>query len=104
MCLLFSGSGSEVNVWLEMPRYAPRGSSVSLVCQHNVAQELLYRVEWRRAGGKLFQYVRNRSPSPYRDYPTSGAHINVSKTSILYYMISIPPNHYQILPVCYFIL
>ncbi|XP_017769516.1 PREDICTED: nectin-1-like, partial [Nicrophorus vespilloides] len=60
---------------LVMPRYAIRGGDVILKCNHSVPPEQLYKVEWQKAGTKIFQYIKGRSP-PFRFFTTSGAELN----------------------------
>lgn len=79
-CILFTFTG----VWctidhleLVMPRYAIRGGDVILKCEHSVPSEQLHKVEWRKGGNKIFQYIKGRKP-PFRYFPTLGAELNVS--------------------------
>lgn len=62
---------------LVMPKYAVKGGDVVLQCEHSVPLEQLHKVEWKKAGVKIFQYVKGRTP-PFRYFPTAGAELNVS--------------------------
>lgn len=59
-----------------MPRYVRRGGDVILRCEHSVPLEQLHKVEWRKEGVKIFQYIKGRSP-PFIYYPQEGAKFSV---------------------------
>ncbi|XP_065161560.1 uncharacterized protein [Atheta coriaria] len=65
---------------LIMPRYAIRGGSVVLKCEHSVTPEQLYKVEWQKAGAKIFQYIKDRKP-PFRYFPMPGAELNKTNSN-----------------------
>lgn len=60
-----------------MPRYVRRGGDVILRCEHSVPLEQLHKVEWRKEGVKIFQYIKGRSP-PFIYYQQEGATFSVS--------------------------
>ncbi|XP_041988210.1 uncharacterized protein LOC121739727 [Aricia agestis] len=68
---------SGVRVELRLERWAARGGSVRLRCEHDVPPHLLDKVVFLRAGTKIFQYIRDRKP-PYRNFTTPGAVVNVA--------------------------
>ncbi|CAH0714251.1 unnamed protein product, partial [Brenthis ino] len=72
-----SGQATDVDVRIVAPSWVPRGSSATLRCMHQVPPQLLYKVEFLRAGSKLLQYVRERRP-PYTNYTFLGGKINMS--------------------------
>lgn len=81
--LLLLGSCCLANIdrlELVMPRYAVRGGDVLLKCEHSVTPEELYKVEWQKAGTKIFQYIKDRKP-PYRYFPMDGAELNKANSS-----------------------
>lgn len=63
-----------------MPKYAVKGGDVVLQCEHSVPLEQLHKVEWKKAGVKIFQYVKGRTP-PFRYFPTAGAELNKEHSS-----------------------
>ncbi|XP_072397935.1 uncharacterized protein [Diabrotica undecimpunctata] len=65
---------------LIMPRYAIRGGDVILRCDHSVPPEQLYKVEWRKADNKIFQYIKGRKP-PFRYFATPGAQLAKANSS-----------------------
>lgn len=76
-CFLIDGqSDVEVEVDLIAKKYVERGSSVTLICKHNVEPEKLYKVTWLKGSGKVFEYINGRQP-PYRNFSVPGAEIDV---------------------------
>lgn len=74
--ILLSDGQSEVEVDLIAKKYIERGSSVTLICKHNVEPEKLYKVTWLKGNGKVFEYINGRQP-PYRNFSVPGAEIDV---------------------------
>jgi hypothetical protein len=68
---------SRIIVELRLPRYVVVGESALLQCDYNVKMEQLHRVNWMRNGKKIFQFVQGRTP-PFRNFPISGAELDVS--------------------------
>lgn len=60
-----------------MPKFATRGGDAILKCDHSVPLEQLHKVEWKKGGIKIFQYIKGRTP-PFRYFPMVGAELNVS--------------------------
>lgn len=60
-----------------MPKHAVKGGDVTLLCEHSVLPEQLYKVVWRKGNNKIFQYIKGRKP-PFISYPITGAVLNVS--------------------------
>lgn len=73
----FTDGQSDVEVDLIAKKYVERGSSVTLICKHNVEDEKLYKVTWLKGGSKVFEYINGRQP-PYRNFSVPGAEIDVS--------------------------
>lgn len=71
-----SDGQSDVEVDLIAKKYVERGSSVTLICKHNVEPEKLYKVTWLKGNGKVFEYINGRQP-PYRNFSVPGAEIDV---------------------------
>lgn len=67
---------SDVEVDLIAKKYVERGSSVTLICKHNVEPEKLYKVTWLKGNSKVFEYINGRQP-PYRNFSVPGAEIDV---------------------------
>lgn len=67
---------SDVEVDLIAKKYVERGSSITLICKHNVEAEKLYKVSWLKGGSKIFEYINGREP-PYRNFSVPGAEIDV---------------------------
>lgn len=72
-----SDGQSDVEVDLIAKKYVERGSSVTLICKHNVEPEKLYKVTWLKGNSKVFEYINGRLP-PYRNFSVPGAEIDVS--------------------------
>ncbi|CAH0714189.1 unnamed protein product, partial [Brenthis ino] len=72
-----SGQATDVDVRISAPSWVARGGSATLRCLHQVPPQLLYKVEFLRAGSKLLQYVRERNP-PYTNYTFPGGRLNMS--------------------------
>ncbi|CAO1392575.1 unnamed protein product [Diamesa serratosioi] len=67
---------SDVEVELIAKRYVEKGSSLTLLCKHNVIPAILYKVSWlKNSGNKFFEYINGRSP-PYRNFSIAGAEID----------------------------
>ncbi|XP_049867894.1 uncharacterized protein LOC126368062 [Pectinophora gossypiella] len=79
LCVLKRGSGqaTDVEVRLQAPSWVARGGSATFRCLHQVPPQLLYKVEFLRAGAKLLQYVRERTP-PYTNYTFAGGRLNMT--------------------------
>lgn len=75
--LLLAGGNGELVVSLDMPRFASRGSSVTLVCNYNYQAADVHKVEWHKSHGKLAQYIKGRKPLFITKH-TPGATHNVS--------------------------
>ncbi|XP_025412319.1 uncharacterized protein LOC112684833 isoform X2 [Sipha flava] len=63
-----------------VPRYAKLGETVVLRCNHTVADNQLYKVQWTKSNDKLFQYIRGRVP-PFINHTIPGAKIDWGQTS-----------------------
>lgn len=53
-----------------------RGSTLTLICKHNVEAEKVYKVSWLKGHSKMFEYINGRQP-PYRNFSVAGAEIDV---------------------------
>lgn len=73
----FADGQSDVEVDLIAKKYVERGTSLTLICKHNVEPERLYKVTWLKGNGKVFEYINGRQP-PYRNFSVPGAEIDVS--------------------------
>ncbi|XP_044727071.1 uncharacterized protein LOC123290806 [Chrysoperla carnea] len=75
--LLFSIGycSGNVRVELKMPRYVEKGQSATLHCVHSADPQMVYKVEWRKNGNKIFQYIKERNP-PYVNYTITGAKLD----------------------------
>lgn len=78
-------SDVEVEVDLIAKKYVERGSSVTLICKHNVEPEKLYKVTWLKGSGKVFEYINGRQP-PYRNFSVPGAEIDVRSFKLFGYV------------------
>ncbi|KAF5296401.1 hypothetical protein FQR65_LT01388 [Abscondita terminalis] len=77
----FAGSLATIDrLELVMPKYAGRGGEATLKCDHSVPLEQLHKVEWKKSGMKIFQYVKGRTP-PFRYFPIAGAELNKEHSS-----------------------
>lgn len=67
---------SDIEVGLIASKYVERGTSLTLVCKHNVEPEKVYKVTWLKSMSKVFEYINGRQP-PYRNFTVPGAEIDV---------------------------
>lgn len=72
-----SSSNEELKVTLDMPRFATKGSSVVLGCNHNAHSHEVHKVEWHRNGAKIAQYIRERN-KPFVMFNVPEGHLEVS--------------------------
>ncbi|KAG4077816.1 hypothetical protein HA402_013750 [Bradysia odoriphaga] len=71
---------SDVEVHLVVRKYVEKGSSVTLQCEHNVPEKILYKVTWLKIGmGKFFQYINGRNP-PFRNFSIPGAEVDTKNS------------------------
>ncbi|CRK92440.1 CLUMA_CG006007, isoform A [Clunio marinus] len=75
-----SNGQSDVEVEVIAKKYVERGSTVTLICKHNVEPERLYKVTWLKGNGKVFEYINGRQP-PYRNFTVPGAEIDFQKSN-----------------------
>ncbi|KAL0280495.1 UNVERIFIED_CONTAM: hypothetical protein PYX00_001765 [Menopon gallinae] len=61
-----------------MPRFVEKGHSAVLKCDYTLSLNELYKVEWRRNGRKVFQFIKGRRP-PFRNFTMPGGTVDVSK-------------------------
>ncbi|XP_063705124.1 uncharacterized protein LOC134834407 [Culicoides brevitarsis] len=72
---------SDFTIELHVQKYVEKGSSVTLFCEHTVADEDLYKVTWfKNSGYKLFEYIKGRTP-PFRNFTIPGGEIDWSQSN-----------------------
>ncbi|XP_046414401.1 uncharacterized protein LOC124176772 isoform X1 [Neodiprion fabricii] len=65
-----------VVVWvqLDVPRYVEYRSTVTLICNHSVSENVLHKIEFIRNEYKIFQYIKDRTP-PTQMHKVPGAEL-----------------------------
>ncbi|CAD7084608.1 unnamed protein product [Hermetia illucens] len=76
----FEDGQSDVEVRLIVRKYVEKGSSVTIHCEHNVKNEVLYKVSWFKNEAKFYEFVNGRIP-PFRNFSIDGAEIDFSNSN-----------------------